>query len=281
MPETQPLKTTRHQEYPAQGPLSPFVRRILHSYSERPVELSLPVPPTGSPYLTFNYATPMTVWLSDNEPREAPRLFVGGQLRREFPVSKLNGQVGLLGIEFTPTGFYRLFQTDCRRLTDRMTALDQLFPQRAQKLEADLWATTPTPARVELLQACLLERVPAAVETPYLDHALELVERHRGRIGIDTLVEQSWLSARQLRRQFLKCVGIGPKHYAKIVQIKHAFAALQGSDTGELQNIAQTAGYYDQAHFIHDFQRLIGANPAAFLRHRDPFLDTYLRHHSH
>lgn len=260
--------------------LQPFVRRMLHSYSEHPVDVRIPVPPSGSLYLTFVYDTPMTVRIGDSEPRPAPRLFIGGQLRREFPESRLCGRVGLLGIEFTPSGFYRLFQTDCSALTDEMTDLRALLPGAAQRLDAKLWATKSPHRRLDLLEGFLLERVPTAVETPYLDRALQLIERHRGHVGIASLAEQSGLSPRQLSRQFLKCVGIGPKHYAKIVQIKHAFVALQSSDTGELQNIALAAGYYDQAHFIHDFQRLVGMNPRAFLRHPDAFLDTYLRHHA-
>lgn len=270
----------QHREYSPPGGLKPFVNRMLHSDSEAAGPHSFPIPPTGAHYLTFVYGSPMYIRYGQQAPTRTPRLFVGGQVWKHCPTCHSEGRVGLVGIEFTATGLHRLFGIDCATLTDRIESLDTLLPGAGQRLEQALLEAGTTDHRFALLGQVLQSRAGTAPETPHLDRAIALIEQHRGRIEVDRLAEQSWLSRRQLNRQFLKGVGIGPKHFAKIVQLKQAFAALQNSDSGELQAIAQRAGYYDQAHFIHDFQRLIGANPSAFLQHPDPFLDIYLRTHS-
>jgi len=268
----------QHLAYSAQASLRPYVRRILHGSSDRPVKESFLIPPTGSLYLTLIFGDPLYIRLGEGGYRRAPRLFVGGQVRQVLPECLADGRVDMLGTEFTPSGFYRLFQVDCCRLTDRFTDLSELLPEVSHELEALVLGVSDVASRLGRLQGYLQNRVADAVETPYVDLALDVIERHDGRIGVEALARKVCISPRQLQRRFLKCVGVGPKHYAKAVQIKHAFAALQSCDTGELQSIAHAAGYYDQAHFIHDFQRLVGRNPAAFLRHRDAFLDTFLSH---
>ena len=268
----------QHLVYPAQAALRPFVRRVLHGYSEGPTKQYFRIPPSGSVYLTLSYAAPIYVRLGEEGFRQAPRLFIGGQVRRFIPECEIDGRVDMLGVEFTPNGFYRLFQIDCSQLTDCVIDLSKVLPELSCELGGPLLGINDVQTRVDRLQDYFYNRIAGAVETPSLDRALALIERHGGRIGGESLAREACVSLRQLQRQFLKCVGIGPKHYAKTVQLKHAFAALQSRDTWELQAIAQTAGYYDQAHFIRDFQRLIGSSPTAFLNHHDGFLETYLRH---
>lgn len=277
-----------HVEHPPRKALKPFVSRMLHSYGEVVHPQTFPVPPTGCHYLSFVYGTPLRIQQvdgrtpkGDSESLQTPRMFIGGQIRKYSPLCTMQGRVGLLGVEFTPTGLHRLFRVACHHLTDRVTDLRDLLPARARILEAQLMATGNTRARFSLIQQLLLELAQDAPDITHLDRAVALVEDHCGRIAVETLAQQCHLSPRQLNRQFLDGVGIGPKHFAKVIQIKHAFAALQSGRSGELQSIAQRAGYYDQAHFIHDFQRFIGTNPTAFLQHSDAFLDLYLRHRSH
>lgn len=268
-----------HVEYAPSEALRPFVRRILQTDSIRHGRHIIRVPPSGATYLTYVYGAAEVFRFGDEPPQLAPPLFVGGQLKRYMPVAEVRGDVGLVGVEFTPTGLFRLFHQDCSVLADRITPFADLLPRLARRLSERLAASRNSDDRIAVFDSLLRERVDAAADAADVEQALALIQQHDGRISVQALALQCRTSSRQLNRRFLKKVGVSPKHFAKVVQVKTTIQALQAADRGTLQDIAQRAGYYDQAHFIRDVQRLVGTNPMAFLRTRDPFLEMYLRRH--
>jgi AraC-like DNA-binding protein len=267
-----------HEELDVPAALSPFVARRMRTWSEEPVEFVMTLPPTGSIFLTLVFGDPMTLEFEPGEQRRAPELFIGGQLRNRLPVSRVQGRVGITGFEFTPTGFHRLFHQDCSALTDRAAPLDELIPEPANALRGELDVTRDIHGKMALLQSFLLERVAEARDETVVDRAVARIEAVGGWITVAELARECHLSERQLNRRFLREVGIGPKHFAKVVQLKHAMATLHSGDSNSLRTLAQRAGYFDQSHFINDFQRLVGTNPLAFLHAGESFLRTYMRH---
>lgn len=81
---------------------------------------------------------------------------------------------------------------------------------------------------------------------------------------------------RQLRRDFLKVVGVAPKVYAKIQQVKQVFLMINQDDKEGLKEYAYGCGYYDVAHFINAFQNDIGHNPSKFIEGYNDYLSFYL-----
>lgn len=266
----------RHEEPPVPDTLQPYISRCLHTYSDEETGFFMVLPPTGVMYLTLVYGDEMTLQYGDAAATPSPRLFVGGQVRRVLPVSRISGRVGLMGVEFTPTGFYRLFQQDCSAFADRATPLSDLVSALTADIESHLVSETDSALRMDWLQGLLLERATSAAEAPLVEKAVQRIEEDYGCVSMDAVARHCGIGTRQLRRLFLEVIGVGPKHFAKTVQIKRTLLAIEQANAGELAVLAQSAGYFDQAHFIHDFQRLIGTNPIAFLRSGHPFFKTYI-----
>jgi transcriptional regulator GlxA family with amidase domain len=91
--------------------------------------------------------------------------------------------------------------------------------------------------------------------------ALWMSQRH-GAVGMDELARLSGYESRQLRRLFLRDVGVTPKHLARILRFRRA-AAL-ASKGPQWASIAVDCGYYDQAHLSRDFRELAGTAPEAW-----------------
>ncbi|WP_259014147.1 helix-turn-helix domain-containing protein [Emticicia fluvialis] len=68
-----------------------------------------------------------------------------------------------------------------------------------------------------------------------------------------------------LEKRFRKTVGASPKKFAGIVR----FNALLKNHTDQktLTELGLEAGYFDQAHFIHDFKAFKGETPEAYFQH--------------
>jgi len=218
----------------------------------------------------------MRIQYSYDAGQPCPALFVGGQIKNEIPLARIEGKAGLLGIEFHPTGFYRLFRHDCSAFTDCITDFAKVVPEHAAALNEALSIKKDIPGRLETLEHFLSGFADNAEETPGVDQAVALIERHGGCLRVEELAQKCHWSPKQLYRYFLKTVGVSPKHFTKIVQINRVVAQIHAGSYEGLHQLALQCGYYDQAHFIRDFQRLIGTNPLAFLQHPDPFLKTYL-----
>ncbi|RUA22177.1 AraC family transcriptional regulator [Billgrantia gudaonensis] len=55
--------------------------------------------------------------------------------------------------------------------------------------------------------------------------------------------------------------GLSPKRYARLMRIARSRELIKGRDGRVLTDTAHAAGYYDQAHFIHDFKAVTGLTP--------------------
>jgi AraC-like DNA-binding protein len=74
------------------------------------------------------------------------------------------------------------------------------------------------------------------------------------------------VSARTLQRLFARYVGVGPKWVLARYRIHDAVTELDAGYTGPLADLAASLGWYDQAHFVRDFARLVGEPPDSYRR---------------
>jgi AraC-like DNA-binding protein len=69
-------------------------------------------------------------------------------------------------------------------------------------------------------------------------------------------------SQQYIRRVFAKHVGISPKKIEKIWRFNRIKASISKLPSPDLAELALANGYYDQAHFNHDFKELSGLSPS-------------------
>lgn len=256
--------------------LRQFVHRYMVGQCEPGSSVLVPIHPTGGIFLSYIAGDPMCIRIGDQETWIRSRLFIGGQLRNEHPILCCDGEFRLLGVELRPAAFYRLLHGDADAYTDCMTDFNGAFPGLGQELEAALSPSDSTEDLIAKMEQFLLKLIPHAAEAPVVEGVIAEINRRQGIITAGELSAVTGYSARQLHRYFVKTVGIPAKHYAKIVQINSVVSVLMQNNSAQLQELSLEYGYFDQAHFIHDFHRLIQSNPTEFLGSESEFLYTYL-----
>lgn len=262
--------------YPCADDLSPFVHRHMHGAADSDNPRSLRIPPTGGIFLSYVAASPLLVHFSDRVYDHRPTYFIGGQLRREQPVLVSEGRFELIGTEFTPTGFYRLFRINASRYTDDIRDFAGDCPEHAAWLDKQLDDRTQVAEKIAIMEDLLRALAANAVETRRVDRTVRSIVARRGIVSVSKLAAEVELTPRQLHRRFVTVVGVSPKHYAKIVQINEVFSALVTGDFEHTRELALDHGYFDQAHFIRDFQRFVSMSPTQFLESDSTFLRTFL-----
>ena len=166
-----------------------------------------------------------------------------------------------LGIRFAPGGFTHLFGCPAHEFTDRTVPLAGL---PLSFLSVDRIAESPgVDTSFRMLEDSLGQRPIAAGLNPALNRTLEIISACQGEVTIAQLARIVDYSPRQLLRLFRESVGVGPKTYCRIVRFKSALRALRRRPSPDLLQVALEAGYYDQAHFIHEFNAFYDSSPSA------------------
>ena len=126
-------------------------------------------------------------------------------------------------------------------------------------------------ARFEILERALLSRTGARFRSAWR-RGIRAAPVH-GRAACDNrggVSEQIGLSPKRFIQVFRDETGFTPKVFCRIRRFQRALDRMEGRKSVEWANVALDCGYFDQAHFIHDFRAFSGINPSSYLAHRTP-----------
>jgi AraC-like DNA-binding protein len=65
---------------------------------------------------------------------------------------------------------------------------------------------------------------------------------------------------------FRRYVGASARWVIKRYRLYEALDRLNGPTRSDWADLAQELGYFDQAHFINDFKKIVGRSPSAYLK---------------
>ncbi len=146
--------------------------------------------------------------------------------------------------------------------TDRSLAVQALWGKRGRALEEQLQNSAGPEEMLQNLGSAL---VPASDASP-AQRAVAHLAKHAGEISVEDSCRFAGLSARQFRRRCLEETGVGPKRLARIGRFRRACLRITPRLKIEWADFAAEAGYYDQAHLIHEFQEFSGLTPAGYIQ---------------
>jgi AraC-like DNA-binding protein len=128
-------------------------------------------------------------------------------------------------------------------------------------------------ARLDLLERWLHERLVRGIEIdPAIAWAVRQFERRPGtRVG--DVTNRIGRSARWFVNRFAGDTGMTPKVFSRVQRFQHALRRAHARTDISLADLAAAAGYFDQAHFNHDFRSIAGMTPGEYLAGRTAFLN--------
>ncbi|PCC71611.1 AraC-type DNA-binding protein [Nannocystis exedens] len=178
---------------------------------------------------------------------------------------QLGGEGRVFGTKFRPGAFFPFLRRPLSQLTDRSVPLREVFGPAADELAAAVLACDDDTAQVARVEAFLRARSPAP--DPSVDRVLEVVRlalEHPAIARVEQLAELAQIPARTLQRLFRRYVGVGPKWVIRCFRLHEAAERLAAGRVLDGARLAAELGYFDQAHFIHDFKALIGSAPSEY-----------------
>jgi AraC-like DNA-binding protein len=166
-----------------------------------------------------------------------------------------------VGIRFKPGGGAAFFRLPLHELTDQTLELRSLWGCATLDLTERLAEAVTAHQKIACLEAFLLRRLD---QLPSLDttvqSAIAAIRQAHGDISVTILRTDLALSERQLERTFRHHTGLTPRQFTRLTRFRQVVHLLH-QPALPLTDVAYRAGYYDQAHFIHDFKALAGLTP--------------------
>ena len=194
--------------------------------------------------------------------------------RSSYFVIDTVGQERVIGIQFRAGGAFPFFRAPADEMENASIALEDLWRFRASELRERMLAAPSIPAMFRILEQDLLAQFARPLEWhPAVAYALRHVCRapHIGTVA--ALTEKIGLSPRRFIELFRQQVGLTPKAFCRVRRFQQALTTVHGAHRVEWTRVALDCGYYDQAHFIHDFQSFSGMTPSAYLAAATPHLN--------
>ena len=194
--------------------------------------------------------------------------------RSEFLVIDTASQASVMGVHFKPGGAYPFLRMPASELHNAVVALDDLWGTTAAELRERLLAAATAEAKFHLLEQTLL----AQARRPLARHravayALDELQRERHARSISDVTDETGLSARRFIQVFSEEVGLTPKLFCRVRRFQQVLSLIHTAAQINWADVAVRCGYFDQAHFIHDFQAFSGINPTTYLAHKTPHLN--------
>ncbi|WP_437935041.1 helix-turn-helix domain-containing protein [Sorangium sp. So ce341] len=269
----------RFVTYAPPPPLGRFVGQLWYCAAPELPDLLERVLPSGAMSLLINLAEDELRWYDAAAAPAAALarchrlsgIAVCGAHAEHFAIDTVE-QRAIVGAEFTPGGALPFFGPAIEALGGTHVSLDALWGREAALVrERVLEARTPD-EKLRALEAALAARLvrPRAplARDPAVDFALAAFADPARASTVADVTGQLGMSSKRFIRTFTEQVGLTPKRYCRVQRFQQAIAAIERGERASWAGVAAACGYYDQAHFIHDFRAFAGLTPTEYVARR-------------
>jgi len=169
----------------------------------------------------------------------------------------------LVGLKLQPVGAYTLFGENLKNISPINKPLNEFGVEWLGHLDEKIQNCEGDESIIKLLAETLLHQIDK-LENDQLNELaasfLATILNIKGQISVQELAKQHCLSIRHFQRKFKGFFGISPKKFLNIIRFKHLYKS--STLQQKLPANFLEYGYYDQMHFIKDFQKKLGVNPS-------------------
>ena len=183
---------------------------------------------------------------------------------REF---MMDGKLGMMGAFLYPYAIPLLFNIPSEKITNTTVEISDFLGNEGLMLREEVMNASTNTQRMEIISKFLLKKVKNIFKQDKgLAEGVRQIVRYKGGVSIDSLVDNMGISGRHFDRKFLSVVGIAPKVFSRLIRFQSTLQLPQTMPVKNLTDLALSAGYYDQSHFIRDFKEFSGLSPKQYFK---------------
>jgi AraC-like DNA-binding protein len=249
-------------------PLSAYIEAFYFSEEEVPLQARERRLPDGRVALVINLGHER-LGVAPREASDQFQSFQRGVLsgaHSRFCVLDTTTMSRTVYVAFKPDGARPFLPLPATAVTNQVVDLSCIFGPAASALYEQLQAVGSNEDRVSLLQRFLLARANwEQTPHPAVTFALAAFQAGNERYSIAEVTEQLGVSSRRFIHLFEQAVGLTPKMFCRLRRFQEVLEHIEKGQPVQWADLALCCGYFDQAHFIHDFRAFAGLTPGAYL----------------
>jgi AraC-like DNA-binding protein len=262
------------QSHLPRPPLSAFVELLWFGEDYVVPHALERVMPTEDMSLIINLYEDRTRVYDSNDHRQCQRLsgsiVVGAY--SQFSVIDTAEQRSTMGAVFKPGGAVPFFKLPAGELQDANVELDTLWGAEAHDLRERLLAAKAPEAKFDVFECALLAKIVKPLDPPHPAVCFAVGNfRRLPNQPISSVTDQIGLSQSRFIQLFAQQVGLTPKLFCRVQRFQKVLRQIGRSARIDWAEIALSCGYFDQAHFIHDFRAFSGINPSSYVANKTEF----------
>ena len=268
------MEDTVRMEYESRVPRPPLDGLIddLYYLEGAPPYARLTLPPAPAALLIVNLGAPFRIrGGTDIETAEyADGCVVATPTRAwEFGYPLWTKSVGA---HVKPWGLAPFLPMPAAELRDRPVTVEQVWGRPAVAELRDRLATADGPHdMLTLLEDELMRRLREPAGLGLVRHAGSVIVANSGAVAIGDLNVAAGVSKTHLAQRFKELIGVTPKRLARTYRFAATVFAIDPAGPIGWGDLAAGAGYFDQAHFGHEFRAFTGLTPTRYLEVRRRF----------
>ena len=255
-------------------PLSAYVEAYYFSEGEVSLQTKERRLPDGRVALVINLGHD-TLGVAPRAQTDQFQLFQGGVLsgaHSQCVVLDTTTLVTTLYVSFKPGGARPFLRMPASEVTNQVVELSSLFGTAADVLREQVQVAPTNEDRVGILERFLLARLGREqAPHPAVTFALASFLAGPTRRSIAEVTTQLGLSPKHFIHLFEEAVGLTPKVFCRVLRFQEVLGLIEQGQSVHWAELALDCGYFDQAHFIHDFQAFAGLTPQAYLAQRSAY----------
>jgi AraC-like DNA-binding protein len=198
----------------------------------------------------------------DSSTKLTGSIFCGPQ---STPYAVAPTATSVIGVHFRPGGAFSFLPMPLEELRNAHVAVESIYGASASALRDRLINAIPAREKFAILEDFLRCRMIGSVPLhPAVTHALRCFQCERAP-AVSEIVDQIGLSSRRFSRIFSEQVGLTPKVFHRVQRFQRTMGSVTSAREVDWARLAVEAGYYDQAHFIHEFHSFCSVTPSTFL----------------
>lgn len=230
-----------------------------------PADLSMAAP-NGCPKLVIPYANSLVSIANGRASlnHEGGLYFVGNRDTQTFIQSSAR-ETGFVVIEFAPHGAFPIFGIPMDETANGLFDSEVLFGRWARDVREILRNLQTAGKKADFIQeqlVILLNR--ARRDNSIIEFCVRALRSSSGRIAIGELEHKTGYSRRYLDLLFRRHVGLAPKILAGIFRFQTFYRKWAQGVHYDALKADLYEYYYDQSHFIKEFQKMTGYSPRRF-----------------
>jgi AraC-like DNA-binding protein len=170
---------------------------------------------------------------------------------------KAGNKFGMVGVRLFPHAIQRFFQLPADEFVNTVCDFKLIVGARLGAIIPQVIDTYEDLDRISLLNDFFSSLLVKGKIDPFYRLVKASME-HNGSMGLDTLLDESKLSVKQIERRYKAIAGFTPKYFSRIIRFKSTKHKYITGSYRTLTELAVDCNYYDQPHFIRDFKEFSG-----------------------